>query len=80
MTETFRREIISETFFPSKVRTEEGVIVPAPEEAVEEYARTKNEWFTALPNLPHETPMVSLGPTVFNNQEGYSVRKIIIYT
>ena len=79
MSERLRIETIDEIFFPAPVRDGQGHIVPAPQEALDEFQRVKQEWQTPHPRLPHEEPLVSLGPTTKDGQDGYSVRKEIIY-
>ena len=79
MSESLRIEVIDEVFFPAPVRGADGRIIPAPQEALVEYQRVKEKWQTPHPKLAHEEPLVSLGPTSRNGQEGYSVRKEIIY-
>jgi hypothetical protein len=79
MSERFRIETIAEIFFKAPVRDGQGHIVPAPPAAQRKYAELKETWLAGHPRLPHEEPMVSLGPVTEEGREGYSVRKEIIY-
>jgi len=79
MSERLRIETIDEIFFPAPVRDAQGRIIPAPAQAQRKYADLKASWLAEHPRLPHEEPMVSLGPVSEEDREGYSVRKEIIY-
>lgn len=74
-----RIETLEETFFPSPVRDGQGNIVPASPAAQRKYDDLRNTWLPAHPRLPHEKPMVSLGPVTEKDRQGYSVRKEILY-
>lgn len=74
-----RIEILKEWFFPLPTLKINGLIVSAPEIAVDKYQELRDGWLKDHPELPKEEPMVSLAPGKKDNQPGYFVRTEIIY-
>lgn len=73
-----RIEVLERWFFPSKLR-DNGVVQPAPEEAVKKYQDLKSEWLQNHPKLPYEIPGISISPSKDPEKEGYFVKTEIMY-
>lgn len=74
-----RTEVLNEWFFPIPKLRDNGVIIPAPKEAVKKYRDLRDGWLKNHPELPHEEPSVSLSPSGEPGKEGYFVRIEIMY-
>ena len=74
-----RHEVLEEFFIPGPHRDSEGHILPAPPDAVTMYERLKTEWLLPHPYLPYEKPLVVMVHQVRDGQEGFTVRKEIMY-
>lgn len=74
-----RVEILQRWFFPISSLRKDGVIMPAPAEAVSKYTELRDEWLKNHPDLPHEIPIVMLSPSKEQGKEGYAVRIEIEY-
>jgi hypothetical protein len=79
MAERLHIETLDEIFFPGPVRDSQGRIIPAPPAAKKMKIELSKTWLINFPKLPHEEPLVSMGPVIEEGREGYSVRKEIIY-
>lgn len=74
-----RIEVLKEWFFPVSAFRVNGLIVPAPETAVNKYQELRDGWLKDHPKLSKEEPMVSLAPGKKDNRPGYLVRTEIMY-
>lgn len=74
-----RIEVLNRQFFPIPALWVNGIIVPAPKEAVKEYCELRNGWLRNHPTCPHEIPAVSLCPGKEEGKDGYFVRTEIMY-
>lgn len=74
-----RIEVLNEWFFPIPSLRENGLIKPAPPEAVEQYVDLRDGWLAQHPKLIHEVLAVSLSPGKRNEKDGYFVRTEILY-
>lgn len=74
-----RIEPLNTLFFPIPALRVDGKIIPAPEEALTEYYKLKNDWLKNHPNYPNEIPSVSLYPGSQDGKDGYFVRSEIMY-
>ena len=79
MSERLRVEVLDEIFFPAPVRDAQGRIIPAPPAAQRKKIELSQTWLANHPMLPHDKPMVTMGPRSKDGVEGYSVRKKVIY-
>jgi hypothetical protein len=72
------KEVVSEIFVAGPHRDGEGHILPAPSSAIAFRDVFRQEW-DGSGLKPDERAMVSMGPTVKDGVEGFSVRKEIVY-
>jgi len=73
-----RTEVLNSWFFPSPVRRN-GMIIPAPDEALKKYRDLREDWLKTHPDYPLEEPVISLAPGENEGKEGYFVRTEIMY-
>jgi hypothetical protein len=72
------KEVVTEIFIAGAHRDAEGHILPAPVSAIAIRDALKDQW-DGGGLKPNERAMVSLGPTVKDGVEGFSVRKEIVH-